>query len=154
MARTKIEVDKSQLVNVITQLENAKKFSNRNALYSEVAGKMDISPSVVMLRVKEFDIQLKTPKGKRGRQKGVKLSTAQKAAMQHGRARRTVDNLEVLRNNFPQSKAGLIDRVGNGSLSAAIRAKCLDCCQYDHQEIKNCTCVGCPLHSFRPYQDK
>ena len=42
----------------------------------------------------------------------------------------------------------------NCSPRAAIKAKCLDCCHWDRKEIKHCTVVLCPLHSFRPFQPK
>ena len=31
---------------------------------------------------------------------------------------------------------------------------CLDCCHWDREEIKHCTVILCPLHSFRPFQPK
>jgi len=31
----------------------------------------------------------------------------------------------------------------------AIRAKCLDCCYYQPQEVRLCPSVSCPLHAFR-----
>ena len=31
----------------------------------------------------------------------------------------------------------------------AIRAKCLDCCCGSANEVKLCTCTGCPLFAFR-----
>lgn len=40
----------------------------------------------------------------------------------------------------------------------AIRAKCLDCCCGQINEVKECTAVNCPLHPFRfgknPYRAK
>lgn len=37
---------------------------------------------------------------------------------------------------------------------AAIKAKCLDCCNFDREEVRNCAVEACPLHSFRPYLAK
>lgn len=31
----------------------------------------------------------------------------------------------------------------------AIRAKCLDCCCGQIQEVRSCICEKCPLHAFR-----
>lgn len=31
----------------------------------------------------------------------------------------------------------------------AIRAKCLDCCCHQSNEVKLCAAINCPLHSFR-----
>lgn len=40
----------------------------------------------------------------------------------------------------------------------AIRAKCLDCCCDQREEVKLCTAQNCPLHPFRmgknPYKAK
>ena len=35
---------------------------------------------------------------------------------------------------------------------AAIKAKCLSCCNFDRAEVAGCTVVICPLHRFRPFQ--
>ena len=44
------------------------------------------------------------------------------------------------------------------SAQKAIRAKCLDCCAYQKEEVKLCTCCTCPLWPFRmgknPYKKK
>ena len=31
----------------------------------------------------------------------------------------------------------------------AIRAKCIDCCCGQRQEVRLCTVAGCPLHEYR-----
>ncbi|MCD8238779.1 MAG: hypothetical protein LUC92_05535 [Clostridiales bacterium] len=40
----------------------------------------------------------------------------------------------------------------------AIRAKCLDCCCWQKNEVKLCTAEDCPLHPFRfgknPYRQR
>jgi hypothetical protein len=38
--------------------------------------------------------------------------------------------------------------------STAIRVKCLQCCNYQREEIKVCTVITCALHPVRPYQGK
>lgn len=35
------------------------------------------------------------------------------------------------------------------SLLQVIRSKCKDCCCDQLEEIKNCTCINCPLHAYR-----
>lgn len=37
----------------------------------------------------------------------------------------------------------------------AIRAKCIECVNYEESQsrIKECTVIRCPLHAYRPYQD-
>jgi len=153
MPRTKVEIDKSELVAVINRLETSSKFNTRTDLSNAIAKELNISPAVVLLRIKEFNIEPKTPKGKRGRQKGTSLTEEQKKAMQAGRSKsKTAINVENLRKYFPKSRSGLIDKIEKGSLTAAVKAKCLDCCSFDTNEIKNCACVSCPLFEFRPYK--
>jgi len=36
--------------------------------------------------------------------------------------------------------------------SSAIRIKCLQCCNYDRDEVKHCAVATCALHPVRPYQ--
>ena len=31
----------------------------------------------------------------------------------------------------------------------AIRAKCLDCCNGQSAEVRQCTCIKCPLYGYR-----
>lgn len=38
--------------------------------------------------------------------------------------------------------------------SGAIKVKCLQCTNYDRDEVKHCTVFSCALHAVRPYQDK
>ena len=35
------------------------------------------------------------------------------------------------------------------TLLRAIRAKCLDCCGGNSNEVKLCPCIDCPLYEFR-----
>lgn len=36
--------------------------------------------------------------------------------------------------------------------AAAIKAKCLDCCNWQRVEITACPVDDCPLYSYRPYR--
>jgi hypothetical protein len=38
--------------------------------------------------------------------------------------------------------------------STAIRVKCLQCCNYEREQIIHCTVLTCALHAVRPYQNK
>lgn len=154
MPRKRIEVNKRELAATIGNVEQDNAFATRNDLAIAVSEKMGITPSVVLLRIKEFGIEPKTPKGKRGRQAGVKLTAEQKAAMQAGRKKKKEFNVDEMRKTFPVSYSGLLDKVSKGSLASTIKAKCLDCVQFHKPEITNCTCVSCPLYHVRPYQKK
>jgi hypothetical protein len=58
----------------------------------------------------------------------------------------------------PDSKKSIMKRAfaGTASPRGAIKAKCLDCVGFENvsETIGNCTCYGCPIWSYRPYQTK
>ena len=58
--------------------------------------------------------------------------------------------------NMPQSYRRLFLDVfeEQKSKSKALKAKCLDCTNFQQKEITFCTAVSCPLHAFRPYQNQ
>lgn len=58
---------------------------------------------------------------------------------------------QYLRKELPEHTK-LIDRILEGSMKAAIKLKCIDCCCGDREEVRHCTSYGCPLYNFRPYQ--
>ena len=35
--------------------------------------------------------------------------------------------------------------------AAAMKLKCLDCCCWQREEVRDCHISDCPLHPFRPY---
>jgi hypothetical protein len=37
--------------------------------------------------------------------------------------------------------------------AAAIKQKCLACCNYSREDVRECGVVICPLNPYRPYQD-
>jgi hypothetical protein len=43
--------------------------------------------------------------------------------------------------------------MGQIARSTAIRVKCLQCCGYQRDEIKQCLVITCALYPVRPYQD-
>jgi hypothetical protein len=61
---------------------------------------------------------------------------------------------EDLRGRVPKVYQGIVLRAleGKGGRANAIRAKCLDCCAYQREMIRDCASVRCPLHPWRPYQ--
>lgn len=55
----------------------------------------------------------------------------------------------------PESCRKTLARAYSGkSKATALKAKCLDCSNFQREEITNCTVFGCPLHPYRPYQNK
>ena len=66
------------------------------------------------------------------------------------------DNISTYFRLLPDTCKKLWHRcfMGKSSNAEAIKAKCLDCCAYDRDEVKNCTVKTCPLWSKRPYAQK
>ena len=56
--------------------------------------------------------------------------------------------------DVPPLYVGIVQRAFGGAASPrqAIKAKCLDCCGYQRDEVRHCQVVLCPLHAHRPYQ--
>lgn len=55
--------------------------------------------------------------------------------------------------SLPLSVRGIFEKAFSGnSKSSAIKAKCLDCCCFNREEISKCNVKKCPLWSYRPYQ--
>ena len=54
----------------------------------------------------------------------------------------------------PEMSRGIIARAFDKTASprAAIKAKCLACCNFARDEITHCTVWTCPLHAYRPFQ--
>lgn len=161
MGRTLISVDKQKLTDIICNVEFTQQFNTRGDLIKEISrkyciqeGVTNVTPSVVYLRIKEWNIQLKTQVARRGRKGGnpgigsiprvsrsVKFQSDEKVRI----------SLTILGNITPDRFKPVADRVKKGSMKAAIQLKCLDCCDYQTAEIRNCTCNDCSLWAFRPY---
>lgn len=58
--------------------------------------------------------------------------------------------------NTPALSRLLVARALDGTASPrkAIKARCLQCSNYQRDEIANCTVYCCALWQFRPFQDK
>lgn len=76
-----VEVDKKIFLQCVEDAESNGARSNRNDLYAAVSElynetenvPANITPSVVLLRIKEWGVKVKTPIGKRGREKEVEV---------------------------------------------------------------------------------
>ncbi len=156
--RTKIHVDKVELIEEISRIENDRTFPNRAALYEAVSVGVwahshakPLTSAIIGLRMKEYSIEPNTPKGKRGRTFGP-LTEEQKKAMQAGRRKRVAKPLPELRIVTPENRMGLVEKIEAGSKASALKLMCLQCTDYHVTEIKHCPIVSCPLHSIRAYK--
>lgn len=169
MAR-KLQINKSELQEVITKLENSQKFENPSALWKAVEATdyaknqepRPLTASTAYLRAKQFGIIIKTPGGKRGR---GPLSEEQKKAMQEARKTMTrrprsekmkefSETFEKLRKKVPARWQNLVKKAEQGSMKAAIALNCLECTVYQVPEIRDCCITGCPMFPHRPYKSK
>ena len=57
---------------------------------------------------------------------------------------------------IPKLWEKMMDRAyaGTAAPRGAIKAKCLDCSNYDLREAENCNVHLCPLHAYNPYRKK
>lgn len=178
MARTKVNINECMLRRIIQQCEAAKPYTARSALYEDVSaaynlenkvnatGLKDINQQLVYLRVKELNIPLKTPVGKRGRSagcvinSGVKVPRADKIAGNKQAQDTLVQLRKELKTKYSNDNKDnarflpLVDKIEQGSMKAALKLMCLQCVDYDTKEVAMCNCTSCPLHIFRPYKAK
>ena len=171
MGRKTHEVNRECLIASITEAESNGPLENRSILaetVTKIYNAMDGVPraitfSVVTLRIQQWGLDVKTPKGRRGRQS---LTEEQKAAMKLARKSRVskaekFENSEqaqihfaALRATTPNRFHGLVDKIESGSRAAAQKLFCLQCCGFVSGEVRRCTGVRtCPIFMFRPYQD-
>jgi len=173
MARKKKVIDRPKLEQAIKQAEKDGPLKNRGELWeaaADIYNGMDVpetlTHSVVYLRVKEWEIEVKTPVGKRGRAAGP-MSQETKDKMRESRKNSQTksekfsssedaqEHFEELRKFIPKRFHSLIASIANGSRAAAVKLNCLQCCGYATKEVKICTSKkSCPLWLFRPYQTK
>jgi len=145
-------------------------------IYNNGAGERsdlpEISFSVVASRAAQWKLAVKTKAGRRGL--GA-MSEEHKAAMQAARsAGRTSksekfssnsaiqeSHLELERCTTQAAKSlgqradrwqPLVERIKQGSRSAAVKLMCLECSSYQTAEVRKCVCIQCPLWAFRPFQ--
>lgn len=144
MAKIKMPISPETLQRAVDTAEASGPFAARSHLYVAVADLLrgeypKITPSVVLLRINEFGTVMKTTKG-RLHNVGGGPKTARKM------------DIKALSRVVPPRWAKSVQRLAKGSLKAAIKLKCLDCCCWDVKEIKGCEIKDCSLWNFRPYK--
>lgn len=171
MAKTAKPVNRQRLAQAIADAEAQGPLTNRQTLYAACAERYNvacgatcpkdwITPSIVLLRIQEWQMSVKTPVGKRGRPAGTKIAPKLDAngnplprATRKSR-KASAANLEAMKSGefASPSYEGLLTRIENGSLTARIKANCLACAGFDRSEIKNCGVTSCPLWDVRPFR--
>ena len=160
MSKKTIEIDKTRLTKILNDLESSEIFSNRSALFEKASIKYGerCTPAIVYLRVKQWNIPLKTEKKKPGEHlKGGNVE-ALKQFRETGevKPKKIKADTRPLIVEFTREENGkylkIAKSIKKGSLKSAIKLKCLDCCNFDKKEIKYCACPSCPLWPVRPFQ--
>jgi hypothetical protein len=159
MGRTKVQVKSEELKEAIKLAEANGPFNTRQELAIAISSSQwgidnNITTAVVINRIKEFGIVPLTQKGKRGRQTGEKLTDSHKQKLMDGRGKKSVDKswIDGVRKITPAAYLPIVDRIEQGSLVATLKMKCLECCNFNKSEIKNCSVQTCVLWSRRPYK--
>jgi len=62
-------------------------------------------------------------------------------------ARRRADMPKVHRHNYDKAVSGK-------SMKAATKAFCLECVQWQKEEVRLCSSLACPLYPYRPYKNR
>lgn len=149
-------VDINLFKQAIETVEKNGPLKNRTALYNAVTSfyntntkESKITTSIVLLRINEWGLSVKTPKGERG--DGLRLLRDIKTEPRI----KEIDSDYVvnLKNIYPPKYHKKCERAENSRV-AAIHLKCLDCCALQIREIAHCEMKECSLWLFRPYKAK
>lgn len=154
-------VDKNVLQECIIEVEERGLPRTWSELFSKVAAEynkktqQNVSGATLQALAIKEKLEIETPKGKKGgfadgkrgkrgsrAEKFAKSETAQAAIAQ---ARKDIPK-------FAKRHLPVVDDLAAGSMKAAIKLKCLECCNYNTAEIRECESDGCGLWLFRPYK--
>jgi hypothetical protein len=144
-------VDKVDFQTVVDGLEESGDFKSHSELWEAVAASAwgrglrgrRLTAAFFCTRARELGVVVKTPTGKRGRGNSKRSDKLKR----HSRT------YELLLVQFPLAYRSVVKAAQEGSLRAAIKAKCLDCSNFQREEIKYCQVVDCALYPIRPYQE-
>ncbi len=155
--RKPIEIDKSEFQACVSELESQKTFSNRTELWAAVENSAwaktriprPLTAQVALLKAEEFELEIKTVKGKKGKSKGC-------GPVSSGGRKKKVFSIENIRKGIPlEERSSLektLNRAANGSLKARVKLMCMDCTNWQKKEVAICENNQCPLHDVRPYK--
>lgn len=156
MAKQGIKVTGPELQAFMTDFEAKNTFATRSALWAAIEqtewaksrSPRPLTGQVAMLLAKKYKTVITTTMGKKGAVAG------QQRPVGAGRRKRKVtpEIMQKIRAGLSKKHEPRLKRLEAGSLKAAIACKCLDCTNEQPKEIALCTCVGCPLFPFRPFQ--
>lgn len=163
-------IDKDKFKSAVVKAEENGPFENRSALfhkvteiYNNLSPSIKITPSIVYLRINEFGISIKTPKGKKGRPSPETIAKmrASRSGISRNRASKLQKNpryneaIAAMRALIVYNKSErflpLVDRIAKGSTVAERKLNCLQCVGFQPREITLCSDLGCPHWLLRPF---
>ena len=165
---------REELQRAVVELETACSFPHRKALWLALAQTPwarahSLTPDALKRRASRLGIQVRTPRAghrfglpsplQRGNEGGPEATSGPSETSgveivrgaSEGQGRKRIP-LPVLRAETPARFRHLVDRAEAGSLRAAVNLKCLDCSNWQTEEVRHCTVTDCPLYPVRPYQ--
>lgn len=156
--RKPLEISIPDFQFILSELETEQKFTTRSSLWEAFAQTdwaknlkpRPLTAQNAMLLAKKHNLTIQTPIGQRGRVKGCGPVPG------GGRKKKTLPEniVEVLAKVVPEKYIKVLNRVKQGSMKAAVKLKCLDCCGFEKKEITLCNIQECSLWSHRPYQPR
>lgn len=181
MGRAAILVSREELKKQLDLAESSRVFKNWSELFDHVAksewgqsrinssGRLaSLTPATIYSRVIQFELdkELKTTRGKRGKEKGEgvprRTLTADDSplilSLKNQCSRYYYSGVwgdkltvaDIKRKRFNK----YVERLKRGSLKAAIALKCIDCCNGSFSEVRNCELTDCALYELSPLTGK
>ena len=157
--RPKTVVSKDVLLNILHDIEKNGPLANRSLLWQAFDSHIDaifhgITGSIARSRMEQWRIEPLTPKGRRGRQKGVVINTGKRTSRKQKfeSSPKAMKAFQNLRKNTDKEHLVIVDAIQNGSLKAAVKLHCIQCSGGSKSEVKQCGITSCPLWNFRPYK--
>lgn len=166
MPKASTPVERPRLEAAIHQAEKDGPLRNLHELWKRAAEIYNrtalraITFSLANLRAKEWNIPIKTTGGHRG-----PLTEEHKAALLAARGKRApraekmrgFTTFSLLRQELgsklrTRKYLPVVDAAEDGSIKAAIKLKCLECSNYQTEEVRLCPVTDCALFPHRPYQ--
>lgn len=156
MGRAALLIDKTALKDEIDKAEAAQTFENQSRLLEylcttefakgikDSTGKLrTILPGNLYSKIKEYGLEIKTAKGKKG---------GGKPAKRKGRGRRA--NAAEMIKSTPKEYKDLAEKAAEGSMKATIKLHCLQCCCYQSAEVRACNVKTCGWWDWLPRDEK
>jgi len=160
--RKPIEYDKTAIQASIRELEKNGPLRNRSELWAALATRHSVSVATIAKWANGLEIQ--TPLGRRGgeggdfgRSKGIKPRAAKtRKGMSEAAGLYILNNLPSYTTDQVRAKVNLlVNKAQAGSAKAALQLRCLDCVNYQTEEMRECGQENsCSLYHLRPYKGK